>query len=56
MSRPEGFPITCWSTVNALGTTTQEVVCALREGRQIFSQAPETAQGQISIPRIAAEE
>ena len=23
---------------------------------QIFSQAPETAQGQISIPRIAAEE
>ena len=23
---------------------------------QIFSQAPETAEGQVSIPRIAAEE
>jgi len=35
-----GFPITAWSTVNGLGTTTEQVMSALRSGQASLSPPP----------------
>ena len=35
-----GFPITAWSTVNGLGTTTEQVMSALRSGQALLSPPP----------------
>ena len=36
----QGYPITAWSTVNGLGTTTEQVMSALRSGRASLSPPP----------------
>ncbi|MBW2385595.1 MAG: hypothetical protein JRG92_18340, partial [Deltaproteobacteria bacterium] len=47
------YPVTSWSVVNALGTTTDQVVRGLRSGRPMLSPAPPgtgfaTACGAVS--------
>jgi 3-oxoacyl-[acyl-carrier-protein] synthase-1 len=54
-----GYPVTAWSTVNALGTSTDEVRAGLRSGRCALSSAPPgtpfaTVCGAVhaSLPRL----
>ncbi|MBW2493311.1 MAG: hypothetical protein JRE43_01060, partial [Deltaproteobacteria bacterium] len=35
-----GYPVTAWSTVNSLGTSTEQVVAALRAGRAALTAPP----------------
>jgi len=35
-----GYPVTAWSTVNSLGTSTEQVISALRRGRASLTPPP----------------
>lgn len=47
-----GFPVTAWSAVNGLGTTTEEVVAGLRAGRRGLSDAPDLVSFQVPCGRV----
>ncbi len=57
----QGYPITAWSTVNGLGTTTEQVMSALRSGRASLSPPPsgtpfETVCGVVDADLAALPE